>query len=72
LFEEFSALLPGYSGMPWDEFAEIALPEFFEASFDGTYLVLRLHFLNGELHVVAQLSDGILKLVSITKPIIHV
>jgi hypothetical protein len=72
LFEDFSDVLPQYAGMHWDDFAAITSPVFFEASFDSSYLVLRLHFLDGELHIVAQLSGGILKLVSIIQPIIHV
>jgi hypothetical protein len=37
LFNEFSAVLPHFVGMPWDDFAHITLPKFFEASFDGSY-----------------------------------
>ncbi|WP_426175083.1 hypothetical protein [Massilia sp. TWR1-2-2] len=71
LFQEFSDVLPHYAAMHWDDFAAITTPEFFEASFDGSYLVLRLHFLDGELHIVAHLSGGIVKLVSIIQPIVH-
>jgi hypothetical protein len=60
LFEDFSDVLPQYAGMHWDDFAAITSPVFFEASFDSSYLLLRLHFLDGELHIVAQLSGGIL------------
>lgn len=57
--------------MPWAAFEAITLPQLFEASFDGSYLVLRLHFLHGELHIAALLAEGILRLVNITKPAIH-
>jgi hypothetical protein len=72
LFNEFSEALPNYVGMPWDAFEAITLPQLFEAAFDGLYLVLRLHFLHGELHIAALLAEGILKLVNITRPVIHV
>lgn len=71
LFSEFSIALPSYVDMPWDTFELITRPRLFEAAFDGSYIVLRLHFLHGELHVAALLADGILKLVNITKPVIH-
>ncbi|MFC0131120.1 hypothetical protein CR105_04460 [Massilia eurypsychrophila] len=72
LFDEFSNALEDCAGMPWNDFTDITRPQIFEAAFDGAYVVLRLHFLHGELHVISQLSDDILKLVSITKPLIHV
>lgn len=72
LFDDFSSALPNYVGIPWTEFAAITRPQVFEASFDGSYLVLRLHFLHGELHIAALLAGGVLKLVNITKPLIHV
>lgn len=72
LFSEFSDALPGFVGMPWGAFEAITHPQLFEASFDGSYIVLRLHFLHGELHIAALLAQGILKLVNITKPVIHV
>jgi hypothetical protein len=72
LFKEFSGVVPILIGMPWDDFEAITLPQVFEASFDGAYIVMRLHFADGKLHIAAFLADGILKLVKITKPVIHI
>jgi hypothetical protein len=71
LFQDFAAALPSYVGMSWEAFEAITRPALFEAAFDASYLVLRLHFLNGDLHIVAHLAEDILSLVSIHKPIIH-
>jgi hypothetical protein len=71
LFREFSAAVRDYAGMPWAAFEALTFPDFIEAAFDGSYLVLRLYFLHGEMHVLAHLESEILSLVRIQKPILH-
>ncbi|MDL2358121.1 MAG: hypothetical protein QFF03_22960 [Pseudomonadota bacterium] len=72
LLQELSAMLPTYVGMPWDAFETAAHIRYFEAAFDGSFLVLELQFARGELHIMAHLADDILVLVSVTKPILHI
>ena len=71
LFQDFSAAVRNYEGMPWETFEAITCPEFIEAAFDDSYLILRLHYLHGEVHVLAHLATDILSLVRIQKPVIR-
>jgi hypothetical protein len=61
LFREFSEALPSYVGMPWDVFEAITHFQLFDASFDGSYIALRLHLLHGELNFAGVLPEGTLK-----------
>jgi hypothetical protein len=54
------------------KFEAITSPEFIEAAFDASYHFLRLHFIHGEVHVLAHLANDILALVSIIKPVIRI
>jgi hypothetical protein len=68
LFDQLAEALAYWTGKPWDEFTRSVPVRLYEAAFDGTYVIVKLCFLDDEVHLIAHLQNEVLYLVAIHKP----